>query len=152
MSHIIYIFSTDVILLSVTFASSLGMENVFVKLFDTRTKRSTIIDVKAIGHYMRRLLKIDPPVLLILHALSGCDTNSFVKGITKKNFFSTYFKNPSQYSKLISFITTPPPREAVLAAEQLLIDCYSSRFVADSLDALRASSKIITILLTFFFN
>jgi hypothetical protein len=117
------------------------MDHVFIKSFDTRSKKNTIIDTKAIAYDMRRRLKIDPIILLILHALSGCDTTSFVKGITKKNFFSTFFNDPTRYSKLISFASTPPPKEAISVAEQLLINCYSSRFVANSLDELRANSK-----------
>jgi hypothetical protein len=117
------------------------MDHVFVKMFDTRTKKNTIIDAKAIARDMSRRLKIDPIILLVLHALSGCDTTSFVKGITKKKFFSTFFNDPTRYSKLIYFASTPLPKEAVSAAEQLLINCYSSRFVANSLDELRANSK-----------
>lgn len=136
-----FIYSTDVILLAIAFASGLGMNSVFIKSFDTRTKKNTIIDVKMIGYDMRRRLKVDPIVLLILHALSGCDTNSFIKGITKKKIFSTFFNDPVRYSKLTSFISTPPCKEAISIAEQLLIDCYSSRFVANILDELRANSK-----------
>ena len=90
---------------------------------------------------MRRRLNIDPIVLLILHALSGCDTSSFVKGITKKKFFSTFFNDPARYSKLAAFVSTPPPKETIRTAEQLLIHCYSSRFIANSLDELRANSE-----------
>jgi hypothetical protein len=134
-------FSTDVILLAIAFGSSIGLHHVFVKSFDTRSKENTIIDARSIALDMRQRLKIDPIILLILHALSGCDTTSFVKNITKKKFFSTFFKNPARYSKLILLVSTPPPKESISSAEKLLIDCYSSRYVANSLDELRAHSK-----------
>ena len=117
------------------------MDHVFIKSFNTRTKKNTIVDVKAIARDMIRRLKVDPIILLILHALSGCDTTSFVRGVTKKKFLSTFFNDPHRYSELISFTSTPPPKEAISAAEQLLINCYPSRFVANSLDELRANSK-----------
>lgn len=117
------------------------MDHVFVKSFHTHTKQNTIIDVKTIACDMRRRLKIDPIIPLVLHALSGCDTTSFIKGITKKKFFCTFFNNPNRYSDLIGFTSTPPSKEAISAAEQLLIDCYQSSFIVNSLDELRANSK-----------
>jgi hypothetical protein len=141
--HVPHLFSTDVILLAAAFGSSVGVGQVSVKTFDTRTKKSTIIDAKGIALDMRRRLKVDPIVLLILHALSGCDTTSFIRGITKKKIFSTFFDNPARYPNLVTFVSTPPPREAISDAEQLLIDCYASRFNANSLDELRASSKYL---------
>ena len=113
----------------------------FVKSFDTHTKKSTIIDTKGIALEMRRRRKIDPIVLLILHALSGCDTTSFIRGVTKKKIFSTYLNNPGTYSGLMSLVSVPPPKEATSAAERLLIDSHSSRLNVNSLDDLRASSK-----------
>ena len=99
------------------------------------------LDAKAIALDMRRRMKIDPVVLLILHALSGCDTTSFIRGVTKKKIFSTYLKNPGTYSGLMSLVSVPPPKEAISAAERLLIHSHSSRLNVNSLDDLRASSK-----------
>lgn len=121
------------------------MDHVFIKSFNTSTKKNTIIDARSIAYDMRRRLKIDPVMLLILHGLSGCDTTSFVKGITKKKFFSTFFNNSTRYNDLIGFASALPPKEAISAAEQLLIDCYSSRSVVQSLDELRANSKSISM-------
>lgn len=135
------VFSTDVVLLTIAYASSIGMDQVFIKSFDTRARKNTIIDAKAIAYDMRRRLGVDPIILLILHALSGCDTTSFVHSITKTKFFSTYFNNPARYHNLIGFTSTPASKEALSTAEQLLINCYSDRFQANSLDELRAKSK-----------
>ena len=121
------------------------MDQIFVKSFNTSTRKNTIIDARSIAYDMRRRLKIDPVMLLILHGLSGCDTTSFVKGITKKKFFSTFFNNPTRYNDLIGFASALPPKEAISAAEQPLIDCYSSRSVVQSLDELRANSKSISM-------
>ena len=90
---------------------------------------------------MRRRRKIDPIVLLILHALSGCDTTSFIRGVTKKKIFSTYLNDPDTYSGLVSLISVPPPKESLVAAERLLVHSHSSRVKVNSLDELRASGK-----------
>ena len=102
-----------------------------------------LIDAKKIALDMRYRLRVDPIILLILHALSGCDTMSFIRNITKKKILSTYFNNPSRYPNLIKFVSIPPPRAAIDDAEQLLIDCYESRFSVESLDELRAKSKLL---------
>lgn len=112
-----------------------------MKLFDTRSKKLTFVDAKLIANDLKRRLKIDPIILLILHGLSGCDTTSFIRGITKRKFFSTFFGNPAAYSKLIRFASSSPTKEAMKAAEMLLIDCYSTRYFAQSLDELRANGE-----------
>ena len=141
----IFYFSTDVILLAIAFGSTVGLESVFVKSFDTRTRKTTIINATSIAIDMRSRLKIDPVILLILHALSGCDTTSFIRGITKKTIFSTFLKEPKHYARLIDFTIAPLSKRAIATAERLLIDCYSSKFSADSLDSLRSASIRLTM-------
>ena len=104
------------------------MDHIFIKIVDTRTKKMTIINTKATGHDIMSRLKIDTINLLILQALSGCDTTSFVKGITKKKFFSTFFNDPTRYSKLISFASTPLSKEAVTTADKMLFISFRCQF------------------------
>lgn len=132
-------------LLTIALGTSVGFDYVWIKLFDTRSKKLTIVDAKLIANEFKRRLQIDPIILLVLHGLSGCDTTSFIQGITKKKFFSTFFVNPSAYSKLISFASTFPTKEVIKNAEKLLIDCYSSRYIVKSLDELRADGKVIVL-------
>jgi hypothetical protein len=87
----------------------------------------------------------EPNVFLILHAISGCDTTSFTRNITKINYFTTYLSNPSQYQDLIKFgddsIITIEPLEA---AEELLVSCYSKSRGIKSSTSSSSSRKTTT--------
>ena len=88
-----------------------------------------------------RQAAIDPTCLLVLHALSGCDTTSYIRNITKENMFRRFFSDPMRYLYINQLNCTSPLGEAVNAAEQLLIQCYSFGRIAHPLDELRALSK-----------
>jgi hypothetical protein len=133
-------FSTDVVLLAAALSSSMILDHLIVKSFNTRTKKDTYINVKAIANDLRRQ-SIDPIVLLVLHAVSGCDTTSFIRNITKEKIFQRFFDDPSIYSSIIKLTSVPPPQESVDTAEQLLINCYSFDGKFSSLNELRAISK-----------
>jgi hypothetical protein len=111
-----------------------------VKSTNTRTKKETFINVKPIAADLRSAA-IDPTCLLVLHAISGCDTTSFIKGITKENIFQRFFDDPIRYASINQLTCIPPPYEAIEAAEQLLIRCYSFSRTAHSLDELRSMGK-----------
>jgi hypothetical protein len=96
----------------------------------------------------------EPSVFLALHAISGCDTVSFTRNITKTNYFVTYLSNQNQFQDLIKFgddskITTEPLK----AAEELLLSCYknsrgckSSMPQTTSLSSSSSSSSLSTSL------
>ena len=112
---------------------------------NTRTQKITYIDVKSIVSDLRRSA-IDPTCLLVLHALSGCDSTSFIKNIAKEKVFSCFFHNPSQYSSINKLNCILPPRKSITACERLTISCYSFDKAVISLDELRAVSKFTSCL------
>ncbi len=98
---------TDIIILAIAHASSLEVDNVFVKSFNTKTKLATYINVRQIALAIREKFSIDPMLLLVVHALSGCDTTSFIKHITKANMFRTFLYNSNRYANLKLFFSLP---------------------------------------------
>ncbi|CAF3953138.1 unnamed protein product, partial [Rotaria sp. Silwood1] len=128
---------TDVILLAIALGSTIMLHHLIIKSTSTRTKKNTFIDVKSIATGLRQAA-IDPTCLLVLHSLSGCDTTSFIRNITKEKVFSYFFDYPDQYSSINKLNCIPPPYEAIAACEQLLINCYSFGRMVHSLDELRA--------------
>ncbi|CAF1476669.1 unnamed protein product, partial [Didymodactylos carnosus] len=77
---------TDVILLCIANAKIIGLEALVVKSLNTTTKVHTYINSIYIAQEIIDKWHFDPSVLLTLHALSGCDTTSFIRNITKTNF------------------------------------------------------------------
>ncbi|CAF1137322.1 unnamed protein product [Didymodactylos carnosus] len=122
---------TDIILLSIAFSKLIKImqiPNFVIKSFNTCTKTHTFIDITKIGKQLLDRIQIKPSVLLVLHGLSGCDSTSFIKNITKINFFRTYFNNPQLYKQLIDFgESTTVIQQPLEAAEQLLISCYTNK-------------------------
>ncbi|CAF3387517.1 unnamed protein product [Rotaria sp. Silwood2] len=92
--------------------------------------------MKYIGNDLRHR-SIHPNVMLVLHALSGCDTNSFIHNITKEKIFQCFFHDPICYSTIMKLRYPPPPQDAINKAEELLIHCYSFDWTAKSLNDLR---------------
>ncbi|CAF1624401.1 unnamed protein product, partial [Adineta ricciae] len=134
----------DVVLLSIEFSSSIILDQLILLFFNMNTKKTTYIDVKSIGNDLRRQF-IDPHLLLVLHALSGCDTTSFIRNITKENLFQRFFECPTLYSPIINLLSVPPSQEAIEAAEKLLINCYSFNSAAKSLNDLRGMMASVRI-------
>jgi hypothetical protein len=85
---------------------------------------------------------VDPTYLLVLHALSGCNTTSFIRNITKEKIFQRFFDDPVRDASINKLTYIPPPYEAIDAAKQLLIQCYSFGRVAHSLDELHGIIKL----------
>jgi len=96
--------------------------------------------VKSIGNHPRHQ-PIVPDILLVLHALSGCDTTSYIRNITKEKVFQRFFDVPTRYVSIRKLIYSPPPQDAIDTAEELLIDCYSFGWITKSLNDLRGMSK-----------
>ncbi|CAF2080525.1 unnamed protein product, partial [Rotaria magnacalcarata] len=69
----------------------------------------------------------DPSIFLTLYAISGCDTTSFTRNITKANYFLTYLSNPNKFQDLHTFgDNIPITIEPLEAAENLLVLCYKN--------------------------
>ncbi|CAF3305789.1 unnamed protein product [Rotaria sp. Silwood2] len=129
--------NVDVILLSIALASNITLQHLAIKSTNTRTQNDIFIDVKSIVARLRRV-SIDPTSLLVLNALSGCSTTSTIRNVTKEKIFNRFFDDPDRYSCIIELNSIPPPYEAIVASERLLIDCYPLGRIANSLNELRA--------------
>lgn len=105
---------------------------------------------KFIAHDLRQR-SINPNVLLVLHALSGCDSSSYIRNINKEKLFQRFFDYPARYSSIIKLSSSTPPQDAIDTAEELLINCYSFNCTAKSLDDLRGMSKCFQYVHCFFF-
>ncbi|CAM4781219.1 unnamed protein product [Rotaria magnacalcarata] len=127
----------DVILIAIALGSSISLQHLIIKSKYPRAQENCFIDVKSIIASPRQAA-IDPICVLALHALSGCDTTSFIRNISKEKMFNCFFKDPHRYSDIKILNCIPPPYKSIAACEQLLIDCYSFGYTAESLDELRA--------------
>ncbi|CAF1280596.1 unnamed protein product [Didymodactylos carnosus] len=132
---------TDVILLSIAHALTIQLENVIIKSFNSTTKTDTFINSMEIAKKLKHF-SIDPIILIVLHALSGSDSTSFIKNITKVKFFRTFFNNWQRFTHLSDFLKTPLSKEAIIDAEKLLLTTYSTTTNAITLDHLRATMAV----------
>jgi hypothetical protein len=135
---------TDVILLSIAHHKVVMLLQYYIKKVNTTTKTFTFINIKEIGELLQTKWNVnEPTILLALHSISGCDTTSFIRYITKQNLFSTYLFNSNQFQDLLQFGTNPTVTfKSIKAAEKLVLLCYSSKSAASrkkciSLDSLR---------------
>ncbi|CAF1391579.1 unnamed protein product [Rotaria sordida] len=100
-------YDTDVIILGIAHALSLDVNNFFIKSFNTKGKFYTYINIREIALAIKKKFLIDPIILLVIHALSGCDTTSFIRNISKTNMFRTFLSNTSRYSNLNHLFSVP---------------------------------------------
>ena len=120
---------TDVILLSIAHYKMITLPHYYVKKVNNCTKISTFINVKTVGELLTTKWNVtEPTILLTLHSISGCDTTSFIRYITKLNLFSTYLSNADQLCDLLHFGTSPSIKaDSIEAAEKLVLLCYSNK-------------------------
>ena len=119
---------TDIFILSLSRIKLMMLPNYFIKKVNTLTKLFTFINLKKVEELIQQKWSVsDLSVFLSLHAISGCDTTSFTRNITKVNYFLTYLSNPLKYHNLKTFgddlIITIEPLQA---AEELLVSCYKN--------------------------
>ncbi|CAF1502366.1 unnamed protein product [Adineta steineri] len=133
---------TDIILLGISHALSLNVNNLFIKSFNTRTKSHLYINIRQLAILLKQKFAIDPLLLIVIHTLSGCDTTSFIKSITKTNMLQTFLTNTHRYIYLHEFFNQSLTSDAVQCAERLLLDCYPSGTTASSLDELRGNMAL----------
>ena len=150
---VIQTIDTDVVLLAVAKGGSIGLSSLFIHSFNPAAKTNTYIDCLRIVQELKMAYNgMDPFELLPLHALSGCDSTSFVRNVTKVKFFSTYFDNYpwvliyvrlyccflicSVFSDIRLLIDDDLSSAAQTAAQQLLIACFASKHSTKDLDSL----------------
>ncbi|CAF0867569.1 unnamed protein product [Didymodactylos carnosus] len=130
---------TDVLVLAIGFAVEYRLKVYFYSSM-SRKKLFKFIDCSLIAHRCIDYYKFNPKMWMVLHALSGCDTTSFIRNISKQKIFKTFFKQPSVYSELINMDKLPTTAACMLSAEQLLIECTS--LASPNLDELRTIQAI----------
>jgi hypothetical protein len=133
---------TDVFILSIAHVKLLMLSRYFIKKINTSTKSCTFIDVKEVARSLQIKWNItNPNILLSLHAISGCDTTSFTRNITKTNYFTTYLSNPDDFQDLIQFGADSSVKvDSIRAAERLLLSCYQNSRNFKSLTSLSSTS------------
>ena len=99
--------NTDIIILAIAHALHLGVDNIYIKSFNTKGKFDAFVNVREVALMIRQTFSIDPCLLIVIHALSGSDTTSFVRNISKTNMFPTFFSNTHRYVKLKEFFSSP---------------------------------------------
>ena len=150
---------TDVILLAIAKGPCIGLSSLFIHSFNPAAKTNTHINCLQIAQELEMTYAgLDLFELLPLHALSGCDSTSFVRNVTKVKFFSTYFDNYpwvpiyvclccyflicSLFSDIRFLLDDDLCSTAHTAAQRLLIACFASKRSTtdeESLDHLRGT-------------
>ncbi len=90
---------TDVIILCIYYAFLPRLETLFV---DATVPKKPIkfIDCTNIHNLLIDKYGVNPLQLLIVYALSGCDTCSFIRNVSKKKFMQTLFETPTDFTDL----------------------------------------------------
>ncbi|CAF1012325.1 unnamed protein product [Didymodactylos carnosus] len=130
---------TDIIVLAIGFASEYKIK-LYVHSSPSRKKLAKYIDCSLIAQECCDYYKFHPLILIALHALSGCDTTSFIRNISKQKIFRTFFEKPSDYFDLFDLYKLPTSSESFASAERLLIKCMNSSL--SSLDEVRTNQAI----------
>lgn len=120
---------TDVFVLSLAHNAFINISKCFIQKINSSSRSSTFINVKDISESSKSRWNIrDTNVFLVLHAISGCDTTSFIRGITKTNYFMTYLENSSEYGPLLNFgVSQVITQNPIDAAEKLLLSCLRKK-------------------------
>ncbi len=90
---------TDVIILCIYYASLPRLENLLVDATVPK-KAKKIIDCTYIHNQLIDKYYVNPLQFLIIYALSGCDTCSFIRNVSKKKFMQTLFEAPADFTDL----------------------------------------------------
>ena len=93
---------TDVTILCIYYASLPRLEKLLVDATVPK-KTKKIIDCTYIHNQLIDTYHVNPLQLLIVYALSGCDTCSFIRNVSKKKFMDTLLQSPADYSDLEIF-------------------------------------------------
>lgn len=96
---------SDVIILCIYYTSLCGLEKLFVDATVPK-KKPKIIDYTYINNELINKYGVNPLHFLIIYALSGCDTCSFIRNISKKNVMQTLFDEPISFTDLEKLTST----------------------------------------------
>ena len=88
----------DVVILEIAHALYLDVNHFYIKSFNIKTRFSAYINIRGIANELKRKFSIDLVLLLVIHAVSGCNTTSFIRSISKTNMFRPFFCYTRRYS------------------------------------------------------
>ncbi|CAF1392749.1 unnamed protein product, partial [Didymodactylos carnosus] len=115
---------TDIIFLCIYYASLVQISMVSVDYsLQRRDKQSRYINCTDVQKELINKHNVLPIVLMNVYALSGCDTCSFIRNISKATFFQTLFNNSHEYNDLVGLKELPSSQNDIKLVEQLIIDC-----------------------------
>ncbi|CAF1007322.1 unnamed protein product, partial [Didymodactylos carnosus] len=132
---------TDVVFLCIYYASLIKISMLFVDYSLPQTDKQRYINCTTIQKELIEKYRILPQILLNVYTLSGCDTCSFVRNISKTTFLQTLFNNNGQYNDLDRLKALPTTKDDIKTVEKLIIDCLHNR--RRSSQALSSSSQVI---------
>jgi len=76
-------------------------------------KLSKIIDCTYIREELINKYGVNPLIFLIVYALSGCDTCSFVRNVSKRTFMQMLFDNLNDFADLEKLVLLPTNKNDV---------------------------------------
>jgi hypothetical protein len=103
---------TDVIILCIYHSSFNGLEKLVVDATLPK-KPSKIMDCTYIHNKLIHQYGVNPLHFLIVYALSGCDTCSFTRNISKRTFMQTLFDTPNDFDDLQKLTVLPINKDDV---------------------------------------
>ncbi|CAF3343763.1 unnamed protein product, partial [Rotaria sp. Silwood2] len=116
---------TDVIILCIYHVSLCGLRSLLVDATLPK-KQLKVIDCKFIHDELIDRYGVNPLIFLIVYALSGCDTCSFTRNVSKRTFMQVLFDTPNDFNNLQKLTTLPTSKDDIIAAERLFVRCFSS--------------------------
>ena len=128
---------TDVTLLFIAHHRIINIQSYYIKKVSNCNHTFTFINMKTIGKILKEKWDVDEPnILLTLHSISGCDTTSFIRYVTKRSLFSTCLSNTDQFRDSPLFGASPNIKyECSQAAEKLVLLYYSNKSSSFALGA-----------------
>ncbi|CAF1468756.1 unnamed protein product, partial [Rotaria sordida] len=114
---------TDVIILCIYHASLFGLHSLFVDATLPK-KQFKVIDCKFIHDELIDRYGVNPLIFLIVYALSGCDTCSFIRNVSKRTFMQVLFDTPSDFNDLQKLATIQISKDDIIAVERLFVRCF----------------------------
>ncbi|CAF4865364.1 unnamed protein product [Rotaria sp. Silwood1] len=116
---------TDVIILCIYHASLFGLHSLLVDATVPK-KQFKVIDCKFIHDELIDRYGVNPLIFLIVYALSGCDTCSFTRNVSKRTFMQVLFDTPNDFNDLQKLTTIQISKDDIIAVERLFVRCFSS--------------------------
>ncbi|CAF4094858.1 unnamed protein product [Rotaria sordida] len=116
---------SDVLILCIYYASLLCLQKLIVDATVPK-KPPKIIDCTYIHNALIDKYHVNPLCFIIIYALSGCDTCSFTRNISKRTFMQILLDTPNDFADVEKLTVLPTSRNDIVAAETLFVQCFCS--------------------------